>query len=143
MPVKLNAYPAGEVPLEPVIPQIIANMRKNYSTKLPEPNTESGWVSIYELMEFISDNKGNGVRIYFGRHDEKHPNYKNQNTVILVATRDTVNPNDPTTENSVDLLNAYEAKGEVNSVILSTGYEGKGGDTIPLCPPRCPPPTRI
>ena len=53
--------------------------------------------------------------------------------VILVATVDSVNPDNPTTENSIDQLN--ENMSAEN--IAGTSYAGSGGDELPECPPAC------
>ncbi|MEO7216306.1 hypothetical protein [Mucilaginibacter sp.] len=143
MPVKLNET-GTLAPLDPIPLQEIQALRANYATAPYVLNTRSGWVSVYELMALISDNKANGVRIYFGRHPKNSSTYSSpypeQNTVILVATLDSKNPANPTTFDSVDLLNAFEANGPVNSVSYTSGYQGMGGDMIPLCPPNCPNP---
>jgi hypothetical protein len=138
MPVKLDAHPGGKMGAQPIVYADIVTLIKNYKDNMPatpQPDATSAWVSIYELFSLISDNAANGIRIYYGRHDPKDAKYPNEHGVVLVATRDTVNPQAPTTGNSVDLLNYTAANGPVNSV----SYSGDGDDAIPLCPPNCPP----
>ncbi|TFF33373.1 hypothetical protein [Mucilaginibacter psychrotolerans] len=109
----------------------IERLKSNYQTKPPIFNTVSGWISIYELMALISDNKANGVRFYLSRHDEDDPTYPDQNTVVFVATLDSTNPGNPSTKYSKDLI-------DVKASVASDGsYTGMGSDMIPLCPPNC------
>jgi hypothetical protein len=120
----------------PVTPKEINRLVKNYKDTMADDDTRSAWFSIYELMALISDNKGNGVRIYYGRHDKDHKLYPKRHNVILVATRDADNPENPSSENSHDLLDP-----NVNGVGANpASYKGMGLDMGPLCPPRCVPP---
>jgi hypothetical protein len=96
-------------------------------------DTTSAWVSIYDLMALISDNKANGIRLYFGRHPKDDAQYPGRHNVIFVATRDTTDFENPTTQNSVDLLNKDKVE-----VTERESFEGQGGDAIPLCKPNCP-----
>lgn len=135
MPVKLDFDPDGSAPLLPIIYAEIVTMVKNYhDTPGLADDTKSCWVSVNELMELISANKANGIRIYYGRHNPTDKLYPGRHNVILVSTFDAENPQNPTSETSVDQLN-YTAPALINSV----SYSGQGGDAIPLCPPRCPP----
>jgi len=138
MPVKLNFDPDNSHPLIPVVYEEITRMVGYYRATMPATdNTKSCWVSLNEIMALITDNKANGIRIYYGRHDNNDPNYPDysgRHNVILVSTYDAVSPINPTTQNSIDLLNYDATKGPVASV----SYSGLGGDAIPLCPPRCP-----
>jgi hypothetical protein len=138
MPVKLDFEPDGVHHVVPIVFSDILTMVQYYRSTLPN-ETKSAWVSASEVLKLLADNNGNGIRIYYGRHAQNSPIYANQHNVILVATRDTVNPDNPACENSDDLLN-YSATPEkpANSVVVSYNYSGNGDDAIPLCPPRCP-----
>lgn len=135
MPVRLDYDPDGKRPLVPIIYAEIVTMVGNYRNAVTGTDgIKSCWVSANELMALISQNKASGVRIYYGRHPEDGKPYAGKHNVILVSTYDNVTPQDPTTENSIDLLNYTPQTGPVNTV----SYSGEGGDAIPLCPPRCP-----
>jgi hypothetical protein len=108
---------------------------KNYEDKTIICDTVSAWVSVSEVLSLVAENNANGIRIYYGRHNDDDPKYPNRHNVILVATRDKSNPENPTTEESEDLLNEDEDNGIVNSVSLT--FAGVGDDTIPLCKPNC------
>ena len=65
--------------------------------------------------------------------------YLGLHNVILVATVDSVNPDNPTIENSVDQLKVVAQTEQANTMQPPPGtYSGSGGDLIPLCPPNCP-----
>ncbi len=136
MPVKLDAEIEGKTGVLPIIYTEIKTMVDHYHNTLGrKDDTKSGWVSVNELMALISDNKANGIRIYYGRHDDNDPLHKGRHNIILVSTFDATNPQNPTSQTSVNLLNYTAAAGPTNSVT----YTGLGGDAIPLCPPACPP----
>lgn len=120
---------------QPVHPEEIALMVKNYKDTMPHDDTQSVWFSIYELMALIADNKANGIRIYYGRHHKNDAVYPGKHNVILVATRDAVNPGNPSWENSHDLLHY----GKNAELAKPKSYTGMGLDQGPLCPPRCTP----
>jgi hypothetical protein len=139
MPVKLDAIPG----LVPVIYNDIKTMVNYYRNGLPDlangdSDATSAWVSVSEILNLIADNNANGIRIYYGRHDINGTVYPGKHNVILVATRDVVEPSKPIPEQSDDLLNFDATAGPVNSVSVSYDYDGMGDDQIPLCPPRCP-----
>jgi len=121
---------------EPIDYEEILKMVGHYREDLREGDTTSAWVSIYQLMSLISDNKANGIRIYFGRHAEDDKFFPGQHNLIFVATRDVKNPENPTTENSVDLLD--KNKKAAGLAEGSVSYAGLGAEKIPLCPPHCP-----
>ncbi|SEP27285.1 hypothetical protein [Mucilaginibacter sp. OK283] len=134
MSVKLNAtIPLELAPIQPTNYEDIMKMRKKYESTLPPGETKSGWVSAKEISALLSDNLANGIRIYLGRHEDDDLEYPGQVNMILVATVDKVNPDNPTTFNSEDQLdpNAVAVPG-------STSYKGLGDDRVPLCPPNCP-----
>jgi hypothetical protein len=134
MPIRLDYTPNGEE-ATPIVMSEISKMVTNYKDSIPEWETKSAWVSVSEVLELIAHNNANGIRILFGRHRD-HPDYGNQQTVILVATRDSHNLDKPTTQKSRNLLNPDAKKGKVDKVIVS--YKDCGDDSVPLCPPACP-----
>lgn len=118
--------------MKPIGYKEIEKMIQDYEDGIKN-DTTSAWVSIYDLLALISDNKANGIRLYFGRHSKDDTKYPGQHNVIFVATRDEKDFQHPTTQNSFDLLDR-------NKVELTEreSYEGQGGDAIPLCKPNCP-----
>ena len=115
------------------------NLRKKFPDRPWIEEAKSTWVSKKELLSLLEDNTANGLRIHFGCHHESTHIVPKKDmlgllTVILVATLDTVNPDNPTTENSIDQLkddNIREAESNTGS------YAGSGGDNLPVCPPTC------
>lgn len=101
---------------------------KRHRTQYPNEPI-SGWVSVNEILNLISNNDANGVRIYFGRHDKNDKDYPDMLTVFLVATHDTSSA--PTLENSIDVVSTTASSAG------ATFYVGLGDDRIPLCPPKC------
>ena len=146
--------------MEPISTAAIMNMKDEYENTLRKLSTESlkqrfpdrpwieevqsAWVSKTELLALLEDNNANGLRIHYGCHNESTSqdpaaDYLGLHNVILVATIDSVNPDNPTTENSVDQL--QDAAGAQRAGIMSLtpgSYGGSGGDLISLCPPNCP-----
>lgn len=121
----------------PVHPDDINRMVKNYrDSPSHDDDTQSVWFSIYELMALIGDNKANGVRIYYGRHEKDDKSYPGRHNVILVATRDSVNPANPACDTSIDLLTSEKNAGPA----VNASFKGMGLDWGCLCPPRCTPP---
>jgi|GEM_PF-6127956 len=147
MPIKLDYNPDGTFPAVPIVYEEILRMTKLYKAGLPADfdDARSAWVSVDELKALINDNEGaNGIRIYYGRYEKDSDIYQGQHNVILVATKDSETPDHPTPAKSDDQLNYDKHKGDVNSISYTSGsYTGMGDDTIPLCPPRCPPKTSI
>ena len=136
MPVRLDKN-SGELGAHPIVLAKIKEMTDRYRSNINECDAKSCWVSMAEVLQLIADNNANGIRIYYGRHAHGEADeFKDKHNVILVATRDTTDPHDPTSENSVDLLNEFVGNGPVNSVTVS--FSGMGDDVIPLCPPHCP-----
>ncbi|MEP6950663.1 MAG: hypothetical protein ABI863_15365 [Ginsengibacter sp.] len=120
------------------------NLKKKFPARPWIQEVESAWISKKELLALLEDNKANGLRIHYGCHHEsthKDPklDYHGLHNVILVATLDSVNPDNPTMQNSVDQLKDTAKDEHPMSTLQTTGaYTGKGGDLIPLCPPNCP-----
>jgi hypothetical protein len=146
--------------MEPISKAAIMKMKEEYEQTLRKFSTESlkqrfpdrpwieevqsAWVSKKELLALLEDNDANGLRIHYGCHNEStsedpRADYLGLHNVILVATIDSVNPDNPTTENSVDQLKDVADAEKAESTPLTPGsYTGGGGDMIPLCPPNCP-----
>lgn len=120
------------------------NLKKKFPSRPWIEEVQSAWVSKKELLALLEDNKANGLRIHYGCHHEsthKDPkmDYHGLHNVILVATLDSVNPDNPTMKNSVDQLKDATKDEHPKHMLQTTGdYAGKGGDLIPLCPPNCP-----
>ncbi|MBS1737191.1 MAG: hypothetical protein JSS98_11395 [Bacteroidetes bacterium] len=164
MPVKLlNAHPDG-VPMTPTPKQLMMDMIKEYRNTLhklstaslqqrfpdrtfpdgsPFCETNSAWVSRDELEALLDQNRGDGLRIYFGCHDKKTfdlktgtPEYLGMHNVILVATQSGAEGKGP---QSKDQLKEASTEADANSIVFTSGpYEGNSGDLIDLCPPNCP-----
>jgi hypothetical protein len=138
--------------MEPVSKDTINKMRQEYENTLRKDATAklkkkfpgkpwieeatSAWVSRKDLEALLHDNKANGLRIYYGCHHEStnsdpQKDLHGLHNVILVATKDDVDPENPTLQNSKDQLKEGQP-------ISSADYTGSGGDTLPLCPPNCP-----
>lgn len=141
--------------MQPISTAAIMKMKQEYEQTLRKLSTESlkqrfpdrpwieevqsAWVSKKELLALLEDNSANGLRIHYGCHNESTSqdptaDYLGLHNVILVATIDSVNPDNPTTENSLDQLkddNISKAESNTGS------YTGSGGDALPTCPPTC------
>lgn len=121
-----------------------ANLRQRFPDRAWIVEVQSAWVSKKELLALLEDNNANGLRIHYGCHNEStsqdpKADYLGLHNVILVGTIDSVNPDNPTTENSVDQLQDAANAQQAGSMPLTSGsYTGSGGDLIPLCPPNCP-----
>lgn len=121
---------------------------KELGKAVEEPR--SFWVSKDALLELLKINKADGIRFYYAIADDypgfelKKPDYKKAHTAIMVATR-SVDPDNPTMENSVDCLNMPEKpttirKGKVGPVLLpiAPSQAGLPADELDLCPPPSP-----
>ena len=119
------------------------NLRKKFPDRPWIQEVQSAWVSKNELLALLDDNKANGLRIYYGCHNKStsadpRADYLGLHNVILVSTIDSVSPDKPTTENSVDQLIDEANSEKADSAPPPGPYGGHGGDLIPLCPPNCP-----
>ena len=164
MPVKLITAGEDGHPLTPTPKEQMIKMIKEYretfhaesSRRLRERfpdrtfpdgslfcDAKSAWVSRSEIEQLLTDNKGaDGMRIYYGCHKESTLNeagmeYQGMHNIILVATKSVWGQEG---FDCVDMLKESNKHEEANSIIINgiTGYEGEGGDMVPLCPPRCP-----
>lgn len=120
-----------------------ANLKKKFPDKSQIEDAASTWVSRKELEQLLNDNNANGLRMYYGCHHEStstnpDKDYRGLHNIILVATKDDVNPEKPTLENSKDQLNNIESNGWDSNTSASQNYSGSGADLFPLCPPSCP-----
>lgn len=164
MPIKLITPVKNGIPLTPTPKEQMIKMIKEYrdtfhaesSIRLRERfpdrtfpdgslfcDAKSAWVSRSEIEELLSDNPGaDGIRIYYGCHKESTKKeagveYQGMHNIIFVATKSVWEQEGYKSE---DLLNESKNPEEANSIIVNgiTGYEGEGGDMVPLCPPHCP-----
>lgn len=113
-------------------------LRLKYPDRTDIEESKSVWVSKAEIDTLLSENYGNGIRIYFACHTESTSTgdtqkYLGLHSVVLVATRDNVNPLNPSTDYSIDLDNESDDPAKANSVTFSA----MGTDVLPTCPPRC------
>jgi hypothetical protein len=137
MPIKLNE--GTETGAAPIILPEIKKMLEHYRKTMRINDTKSGWISADEIKALLADNKGTGIRIYFGRHPSDSKENPDKQNIILVATQSSDPGAVPTYLNSIDQLNEYETETEpANSVSYDGEYTGTGDDAIPLCPQNCP-----
>ena len=120
-----------------------ANLKKKFPERPWIEEVTSTWVSRKELEALLNDNNADDLGIYYGCHYEStnknlHKDYLGLHNIILVATKETVDPQNPTTENSKDQLNDDETKPTVVNGTTQQNYAGSGGDLLTLCHPRCP-----
>ena len=144
--------------MQPTSKKTVMKMRDAYERTIRKTSTEnlkrkfpdrpwieeasSMWVSRKELEALLNANKADGLRVYYGchhasTHADPRKDYLGLHNLILVATKDSKDPENPTSETSVDQLWTVEAAtvdGE------PTAYEGSAGEVTTLCPPICPPP---
>ena len=119
------------------------NLRKKFPDRPWIEEVSSIWVSRKELEALLNANNADGLRIYYGCHHERTHNnpkldYHGLHNIIFVATKDSVDAQNPTTQTSVDQLRdiaVIEGSGAE-----PTNYEGSAGEVATLCPPSCPPP---
>ncbi len=111
----------------------------------------SFWVSKDALLELMTLNKADGIRFYYAIADNypgfdlKKPDYRKAHTAVMVATR-SIDPENPTMENSVDCLNMpakatmVKGNGKVGPVVLpiASSKAGLPADELDLCPPPSP-----
>jgi hypothetical protein len=113
-------------------------LQQKYPDRPGIEEAQAGWISRADLNALLDDNAANGLRIYYGTHDESTLpgsapyEFLGLHNVILVATVDSADPDNPTYQNSVDQLDQTKTAADGT-------FKGMGGDLIPLCPPACPP----
>ena len=115
----------------PISKREMNQLIKNYKKSMTFDDTQSVWFSVAGLMALIKHNNANGIRIYYGRHNEDDKTYPGRHNVILVATRDSKDPENPSAENSKNLLNNSD---KINK---DKPYKGQPLNFGALCPPRC------
>ncbi|MFB2120035.1 hypothetical protein [Parapedobacter sp. 2B3] len=121
---------------------------KELGKNVEEPR--SFWVSKEALLELLKINKADGIRFYYAIADDypgfelKKREHKKAHTAVMVATR-SVDPDNPTMENSVDCLNMPKPiptmrKGKIGPVVLpiAPSRAGLPADELDLCPPPQP-----
>lgn len=121
---------------------------KELGKKVDEPR--SFWVSKEAILELLKINNADGIRFYYAIADDypgfelKKPEYKKAHTAVMVATR-SVDPDNPTMENSVDCLNMPQKpvmarEGKKGPVLLPIAQSQAGlpADELDLCPPPSP-----
>jgi hypothetical protein len=164
MPVKLviRKDAEGKLLAEPTTKEVMMEMIAEYEGDLRKGSTERlkrkypgrkdhieevrwAWVSRKEIEDLLNDNKGNGIRIYYGCHHKStdmdpKKDYLGLHNLILVATRDEKNPDNPTADNSEDQLEESTDETKANSITITVmdDYTGMAADLLTLCPPRCP-----
>ncbi len=144
--------------MQPTSKQTVTKMREEYEKTIRKISSEnlkrkfpdrpwiedasSTWVSRKELEELLNANNADGLRIYYGcqhekAHDDPKLDYEGLHTLIFVATKDSIDPKNPSALSSVDQLKDIPLDSKE-----ITGYVGVAGtETLP-CPPHCPlPPT--
>ena len=113
------------------------NLKKKFPDKPWVEDAASSWVSRKDLEALLNANNADGLRIYYGCHHVSTnggQDFLGIHNLILVATKDSADPQNPTSTNSVDQLKDYEEDAQL------TTYEGAAGIDIDPCPPLCPPP---
>ena len=120
------------------------NLRKRFPDRPWIEDASSTWVSRKELEELLKANNADGLRIYYGCHyqstnSEPVLDLDGMHNLIFVATKDTIDPQNPRTETSVDQLSTMATASDATEETL-TDYEGNAGEYTPLCPPNCPKP---
>ena len=158
MPIKLTTNPVkllgGPTPKSVIQEMVTAykndlkangdiTIRSKFPSRASIGQSSSIWISVNELIQLITDNRANGIRIYFGQHNQSSlpsgkEEYEDLLTAIFVATRDTTNFENPTYQNSEDQLNEDSDPEKANSFSVAGPFEGQGADKVPICNPSCP-----
>ena len=139
--------------MRPTSKKTVTKMRDEYERTIRKASTEnlkrkfpdrpwiqdaaSAWVSRKDLEALLNANNADGLRIYYGVHhlstnSNPRNDFNGLHSLIFVATKDSSDPQNPTTETSVDQL---EETGTDDAE--PTGYEGAAGTDVLLCPPIC------
>ena len=119
------------------------NLKKKFADRPWIEEASSTWISRKELEALLNANNADGLRIYYGCHHERTHNdpkldYHGLHNLIFVATKDSVDAQNPSTETSVDQLRDIAVTGDTSAEL--TDYEDSAGDLTQLCPPSCPAP---
>jgi len=102
-----------------------------YKDIVKEGDTTCVWFNVEDIQKLISQKNVNGIRIYFALHDGEpgQMHLANKKTVIIAATTDPTNPQDPKPETSKDMFDPeMQAANTFDIAAVSGGT---------LCPPRC------
>ena len=118
------------------------NLKKKFPDRPDIQDAASTWVSRTDLNALLDANEANGLRIYYGcfyekTNDDPKLDCNGLHSLIFVATKDSINPENPTTQNSRDQLNET-----TTNIDATSSYEGVAGTEDAVCPPHCetPPP---
>lgn len=143
--------------MQPTSKKTVTKMREEYEKTIRKTSTEnlkkkfadrpwieeasSTWVSRKELEKLLNANNADGLRIYYGchhqsTHDDLKLDHHGLHNLIFVATKDSINAQDPKTKTSIDQL-SDEVPTETGSEELTT-YKGAAIADALLCPPWCP-----
>lgn len=113
------------------------NLKRKFPDRPWIEDATSAWVSRKDLEGLLNANNADGLRIYYGVHNTStNSNPRNDfnglHSLLFVATKDSADPQNPTTETSVDQLDDAGTGDEE-----PTDYEGAAGTDVLLCPPIC------
>lgn len=115
------------------------NLKKKFPDRPGIADAASSWVSRKDLEALLNANNADGLRIYYGCHHKSTNNdpkydFHGLHNLILVATKDSADSQNPKTETSVDLLKDFDEDAELLT------YDGAAGTDMAICPPVCLPP---
>lgn len=120
---------------------------RTFSDGTPLQDSFSTWVSKEDLMRLLDENKGDGIRFYFGCHSRSTAallgeEYLGMLALCMVATKSSelrkggegIDQLREMPENAESI----ESKSDTFTKASLGSFEGNGGDMTTLCPPRCP-----
>jgi hypothetical protein len=119
------------------------NLKRKFPDRPWIEEANSAWVSRKELEELLNANNADGLRIYYGchhksTHSELVLDYHGLHNLIFVATKDTIDSQNPRTETSIDQLRENSLTTTDAVEAEPTDYAGNAGEYTSLCPPNCP-----
>ena len=142
--------------MQPTSKKTVMKMRDAYERTIRKASTEklkrkfpdrpwieeatSVWVPRKDLEALLNANKADGLRVYYGchhasTHADPRKDYLGLHNLIFVATKDSKDPENPSSETSADQLWTVETTADSEP----TDYEGSAGEVATLCPPICSP----
>lgn len=114
---------------------LISNYKKNRwqdnSRKIGKPDSLSAWYGLQELEDFLQlakQNNADGIKMYFGEYPadyEATPEFRNRQTVVLVATRKSKS------ENGIGNKEIYTSRNGRKEILAFNAGQ--------VCPPWCVP----
>lgn len=115
------------------------NLRRKFPDRPWIEDAASTWVSRKDLETLLNNNNADGLRIYYGCHHastnaDPKQDYNGLHNLIFVATKDSADAQNPTSQTSVDQLGDFDEDAQLLT------YDGAAGTDIAICPPVCPPP---